>query len=347
VLEPASRTISNINPFTTLIYGAAQHHDGGIGAASVAAARAAVMTNYAFGLDTAFVPDPTSTPIDAANVHHIVKAGETLGEMVRRTRDAMAAAGSNHDADAIVAILSADLVDGHIDGRGGPGSDERVAAVANVASAAVLVEAMANHLHVYGVDATRAMDLAIQQVNPTAPATSSTADVGISAAAFAQAERSLRAAALIVPDPSIDAAIAVTAFATPGSLPTDFAALLPDGIIATLTTATLATALADETQLAAVNVAARGVPVPAPGQATVSWTAPTKRTDESPVDKINNYTVYYGRSRTNLDHTVKVGGGQTRYQVNDLDSGTWYFAVTATSNGLESAKSNIVRKTIS
>lgn len=347
VLEPASRTISNLNPFTTLIYGAAQRHDSGINAVSVAAARAAVMTNYAFGLDAAIIPDPTATRIDAGNVHHVVKAGETLGEMIRRTRDAMAAAGSNLDGDAIVAILSADLVDGHIDGYGAPGSDERVAAVANVASAAVLIEAMANQLHVYGVDATEAMDLAIRQVNPTAPATSGTADVGITAAAIAQAERSLQAAALVASDPRIDAAIAVTASASPGLLPADFAARLPDDIVATMTTAALATARADETQLAAVNATARGVAIPPPGWATVSWKAPTTRTDESPIDKINNYTVYFGRTRAALDRTVKIGGGQTRYRINNLDPGTWYFAVTATSNGVESAKSNIVRKTIS
>jgi hypothetical protein len=351
VLAPESESVSNLNPFTTLIHGAARH-GGKLTAKSVAKSQAAIMANYSFGLDAGAVPDPTATPIVDDNVHHIVKASEALGEMIRRTRDAMAAAGTPLDGDAIVAILSADLVDGYIDGRGAAGSDARVAAVANVAAAAVLLEAMANRLHVYGVDATRAMDLAIQQVRPDAPTESRTAAVEITAAALAQAEQSLRAVAAIAPDPRIDAVIDAVAAARPGATPAEFSALLPEGIGNVIVAAVTETARASDEQLDAVNAAARGkAPVDGHGSssrwATVSWRAPTQRTDGSPVGEINNYTVYYGQSTDKLDRSVKIGASQTRFQLKNLEPGTWYFAVTATARGVESAKSNIRSKTIS
>jgi hypothetical protein len=352
VLAPESETGSNLNPFTTLIHGAARH-GGRLTAESVANSQAAIMANYSFGLDADAVPDPTATPIVEDNVHHIVKASEALGEMIRRTRDAMAAAGTSLDGDAIVAILSADLVDGYIDGRGAAGADARVAAVANIAAAAVLLEAMANRLHVYGVDATHAMDLAIQQVRPDAPTESRTADVEVTAAALAQAEQSLRAVAAIAPDPRIDAVIDAVAAASPGVTPAEFSALLPEGIGDVIVAAVIETARASGEQLDAINAAARGDASVDPGHgssnrwATVTWRAPTQRTDGSPVGKINNYTVYYGQSAEKLDRSVKIGAGQTRFQLRNLEPGTWYFAVTATARGVESAKSNIRSKTIS
>jgi hypothetical protein len=190
ITRPNERSISNLNPYTTLIFGAAQHN-GGISDSSVASARDAVVNRYGFGLDKHLIADPTSTKIDETNVHVIVKTSETLGEMIRRTRDAL----PNLDGDAVMAALSADLSDGWIDGRGARGNDARIAAVANVASGAVLVQAMANRLHVYGSNATGAMDNAIRQVRPNADSSINTANVRIPAEAFDQAVRSLRAAA--------------------------------------------------------------------------------------------------------------------------------------------------------
>jgi hypothetical protein len=176
-----------------------------------------VVTRYGFGLDNAVLPDPIETPIDDDNIHNIVKASEALGEMIRRTRDAIAATGWDVDGDYIVSALAADLADGWIDGTGAHQSSARLAAVANVASAAVLIEAMSNQLMVYGVNATAAMDQSIRQVRPDASQSATTANVPIAAETFQQAIRALRAAQLVNPDPRIATTIQVMEAATPGT----------------------------------------------------------------------------------------------------------------------------------
>jgi hypothetical protein len=264
IARPNKRSISNLNPYTTLIFGAAQK-SGGVSDSTVATALDAVMERYGFGLDKSIIADPTETPIDGSNVHLIVKTSETLGEMVRRTRDAMNATGANLDGDAVVAALAADLSDGWIDGQGASGHDARIAAVANIASAAVLVEAMANRLHVYGVDATQAMDQSIRQVRPDAPASSTTANVAIPAEAFTQAERSLRAAQVLSDDPLIASAIEVMLAAEPGSLPAVMAPQLPGALDAVLANAVLAVAYASDDQLAEVNAVASSQGDTSPG----------------------------------------------------------------------------------
>ncbi len=261
--RPNSRSISNINPFTTLIFEAARRN-GGIDDSTVTAARYAVTTRYGFGLDTAVLPDPTDTPIDESNVHIIVKTSETLGEMIRRTRDALIVTGANIDGDAVMARLAADLTDGWIDGRGAAEADSRTAAVANVASAAVLLQAMTNRLHVYGFDATSAMDNAIRQVRPDTPADNNTANIAVPAATLEQAIRALQASKTLSDDPSIDAAIEVLQATAPGTLPADLAAALPADIDLVLEQATLDTAFAPESQIDTINAVGRNEAAPEP-----------------------------------------------------------------------------------
>jgi hypothetical protein len=435
IVRPNSRTISNLNPYTTLIVGMAQK-SGGISDSTVSAARDIVVSRYGFGLGNGLVADPTATPIDNSNVHVIVKTSETLGEMVRRTRDAL----NNGDGDAIVNALTSDLVDGWIDGQGARGSDRRVAAVANVASGAVLVQAMANRLHVYGNNATQAMDNAIRQIRPDAPLANNTANVQIPGSAFDQAVRGLNAAAVLVDDDRIAQAIEVMKSAVPGSKPADIAPRLPQGIDAVLDEAVRRAAIASDRQLDAILAAARdtgssgnsgpalisgtpdtvllvgsswsfqptvndpngpklsftvqgqpawasfdtstgrlaGTPMTAGaygpvtitasdgsqhtslapftlqvadysyGSATVSWTPPTERTDGSTLTDLAGFKVYYGKDPASLTHIVNIkNAGQTSHYVENLDGGTWYFAVTAyCKGGEESAKSDLRSKTI-
>lgn len=257
IMSPSSRAISNLNPFTTLIYATAQNA-GGITSSNVSAAQSAVISRYGFGLDTALVPDPTASPISDTNVHVFIKTSETLGEVVRRTRDALYTAGSSRDGNAIVAALAADLTDGWIDGRGASGHDARLAAVANVASAAVLVQAMANRLHVYGTDSTRAMDNAILQIRPNAPASATVGNVRIPAAAFQQAIRALWSAQVLVDDPRIAATIEVMHTAVPGSTSATIASRLPSGIDTVLNQAVQLAGTATDAQLAEIGSIGRG-----------------------------------------------------------------------------------------
>ena len=235
IMRPGTRETVNLTPFSTLIVKAAQKA-GGITDASIANATEAVLHRYGFGLDTKIVADPIFTPMDDRNVHVIVKASETLGEMIRRTRDALITSGTNLDGNAVVEALAADLTDGWIDGKGAKGHDPRIAAVANVVSAAVMVEAMANRLHVYNVDATNAMDNAIRQVRPNAPASSNTRNVPIPADALAQSKRALRAAAVMASDDRIRQTLDAVTDTDPGAtqiqtLPTGIESVLNDAVL--------------------------------------------------------------------------------------------------------------------
>jgi putative Ig domain-containing protein len=83
------------------------------------------------------------------------------------------------------------------------------------------------------------------------------------------------------------------------------------------------------------------------GTATVSWTPPTQNTDGSAL-ALGSYVILYGRSASMLDRSITVTNPSiTRYVVDNLSSGTWYFAVSAVSSqGASSSASNVATKTI-
>ena len=84
------------------------------------------------------------------------------------------------------------------------------------------------------------------------------------------------------------------------------------------------------------------------GSVTLSWEAPTSNTDGTALTDLAGYRIYYGSSPSDLSQTVEISSvGMQTYVLDDLPSGTWYFAVMAlTRSGDESAPSNIVGKTI-
>jgi hypothetical protein len=75
---------------------------------------------------------------------------------------------------------------------------------------------------------------------------------------------------------------------------------------------------------------------------------PTENSDGSALTNLAGYTVYYGTSPASLTQSVKISNpGLSAYTVTDLQSGTWYFAVTAyTSTGVESSRTGTVSTTI-
>lgn len=266
IMGPGNNEIANLNPYSTLIVRAAQKSPGGISSATIAAATDAVVERYGFGLGSTLVAHPIFSPMDNTNVHVVVKASETLGETIRRTRDAMSTAlGTQLHGDAVVEALAADLVDGWIDGRGATGHSRRFAAVANVASAPVMLEALANRLYVYGGPATEAMDEAIIDVRRDATLT--TADVTIPPEALLQARRALHAAMLVTSDSHVPEALYAVQTTLPGSTHLN---RLPSGdpralgsAIAALNTATLDTAyITDTIRLDTINRAASSETVP-------------------------------------------------------------------------------------
>ena len=82
--------------------------------------------------------------------------------------------------------------------------------------------------------------------------------------------------------------------------------------------------------------------------ATVSWEAPTTNNNGTPLTDLAGYRIYYGSSPENLSHSVKISTvGLQTYVIDDLEAGTWYFAVRAVAaNGTESALSDVAAKTI-
>ena len=96
------------------------------------------------------------------------------------------------------------------------------------------------------------------------------------------------------------------------------------------------------------TTASTSPPPPPSGNATLSWQAPTTNTDGAALTDLAGYRIYYGTSAGNLSDTIQLTGvGLQTYVIDNLASGTWYFAVTAVaSTGVESALSDIVSKTI-
>ena len=84
------------------------------------------------------------------------------------------------------------------------------------------------------------------------------------------------------------------------------------------------------------------------GSATLSWTPPTSNTDGSTLTNLAGYRILYGTSPGSLTRTVQVANpGVSRYVVENLAAGTWYFNVRAYStSGAESSASNQASKTV-
>ena len=86
----------------------------------------------------------------------------------------------------------------------------------------------------------------------------------------------------------------------------------------------------------------------ATGSAILTWSQIMENTDGSPLTNLSGFRVYWGPSLSNLSNTATVNGtGTMTYVVDNLTSGTWYFAATSfNANGVESGYSNIASKTI-
>jgi hypothetical protein len=84
------------------------------------------------------------------------------------------------------------------------------------------------------------------------------------------------------------------------------------------------------------------------GSATLSWTPPTSNSDGSSLGNLSGYQVRYGTSAGNLAQSVTLTNPSlNRYVVENLGSGTWYFAVVAVNaTGATSTLSNTATKTI-
>ena len=84
------------------------------------------------------------------------------------------------------------------------------------------------------------------------------------------------------------------------------------------------------------------------GVASLQWEMPPSKVSGEPLDDLAGYRILYGRSSSNLDHSVMIPDPAiTSYQFSNLTSGVWYFAVVAfNSQGLEGPPTTLATKSI-
>jgi hypothetical protein len=90
-------------------------------------------------------------------------------------------------------------------------------------------------------------------------------------------------------------------------------------------------------------------PAASSGSATLNWVPPTQYTDGSalPASDLTAFRIYSGTSATTLGRIAEVDSATTNFSVQNLPSGTHFFAVTAvTLAGVESAPSTTGSKAI-
>ncbi len=80
----------------------------------------------------------------------------------------------------------------------------------------------------------------------------------------------------------------------------------------------------------------------------MQWLPPTTLTDGAAFTNPSGYRIYYGPDAMAFTSVVTVeNAGLTSFTIDDLPSGTYFFAVTALdSAGNESLLSNVATKTI-
>lgn len=124
---------------------------------------------------------------------------------------------------------------------------------------------------------------------------------------------------------------------------------------AAATSASSSSAPAAPTAAAPTNTStttAATTPTTAPGNvsgsASVSWLPPQQNADGSALTDMAGFRIYYGSGADSLTEVVNIASvGVTRYVIDNLAAGTWFFAVRAFNTaGVEGELSNVASKTI-
>jgi hypothetical protein len=225
----------------------------GVNARNVSAAKVIVTGNYEFGLDPSVVGDPVTSQITEANAAYIVKASEVLGEMVRRSRDALLATGTVVSGDAVMTALAADLTDGVLDGAGARGVNPTISATAKVVSAQVLVEALSNNLKVGGVNATGVIDQAIAITRPGVTSSQLTGSVRVTSGLLKQVQVALAAAEVLDSGAAVKTIVSGVGGIASNALPTEVAKVLPADASTALNQAVTLAPYASTGDITAIN----------------------------------------------------------------------------------------------
>ena len=86
----------------------------------------------------------------------------------------------------------------------------------------------------------------------------------------------------------------------------------------------------------------------ASGSATLSWLPPVQNLDGSPLTNLAGYEVRYGLDEADMSNVVSLSNPSlSMFVIENLTSGTWYFAVVAVNtSGVTSPLSDVASKTI-
>nr|AFI78773.1 secreted protein [uncultured bacterium ws198A12] len=353
VLEPGKKSVANVNPFSTFAVELARDLPGGIDKTNLVTAQGIVTSEFNNGLSSLATSGVMTTKINGSNIAEIVRASEALGETVRRTRDALGASGFSTSGNNVVRALAADLTDRVVDGRGSSRADARFAAVWNIVSAQVLLETMANELHVNGADATDLMSNAINQVS-VGTANPMLADLTVTADMLERARIGIVAAHAITSDSAIAellTAVAGVQTGTGSSTIRTFA--LPSDYRSRLSNAVLLVAGGSTAELETVNDISRNQTLtidsgPVAGSVTLSWAAPTRNEDGTTLTDLAGYKLYWGTTSGSYPNSVTINDKDaTTFVVDNLSPGTYEFVATSfNTSGVESRYSAPATKVV-
>ena len=81
---------------------------------------------------------------------------------------------------------------------------------------------------------------------------------------------------------------------------------------------------------------------------TLGWVAPTQNSNGTPITDLAGYKIHYGTASENYTKVVAVSNPSlSRYVMDSLESGTYFFAITAyNSKGIESTLSGEISATM-
>lgn len=272
--DPANDNI-NINPYTTMITETARSMPSGLTKSNIASARDIVMDEMNFGLDSTLVNDPIKTRIHDDNVVNITKSSEAMGEMIRRVRASLSGTGAVNNEDDVVRTIATDLADGAFDGKAVADTTrrtaasslsdriaerirkKRVAAMARITAAQVLIESMTNSLRVDGKVATSALDQSITQTNPTIESSKLTDGVVNNKKVLDQTRESVDATRNIAPSRELTTISEVLTTIPDETLPEDVVRKLPPDSSTDFDDAIAVATVATEDQLELVNKSSR------------------------------------------------------------------------------------------
>lgn len=353
VIEPGKKSVANVNPFSTFAVELAYGLSGGVDKTNLETARNIVAAELNSGLQSLRSTASMTTKIDGSNIAEVVRASEALGETVRRTRDALAASGFATTGNDVVRALASDLIDTTIDGAGGSLADARYAAVWTIVSAQVLLETMANELHVNGGDATQLMNNAIDMVSG-GTANPSLSDLTVTAEMIERTKIGLVAAHSITSDTGIADLLTDMNGIQPGSgsstvrtfaLPADYRSRLSNAIALVAGGSDAVIDTVNDTSRNRTQSIDTG---PTTASVTLNWAAPTQNEDGTSLTDLAGYKIYWGTASGSYPNSVTINDANaTSYVVNNLTSGTYEFVATSfNTSGVESSYSAPATKVV-